>query len=712
MLALICAVLGLLLRRFTRENKKLRKKLLSRENASQEKSGPSLLDYLGRQVDLTRQRLSSSVSPEAVASEDTDINPWELRRYCLSAERDALQFKESSPPYWQALETSLTRYTKRFHSPIPATQEVVSLKNKVNILRERIVKLRDFEQRCVETEAALANANARIAELQLGRGDVSKRQRGDFRHYPSTPLEQASASLERNSQTADYVADKMVEQRQTVLDLREKLRRYQLLLETYAQKTLDPDLKKKLRGKIESLEKELSCSELSAGSLREEIATLKKALQTSNDNVQWTEHTSVMAEENPHSTVLTRNQPGDNRSGDVVYVYEERAEVVESTRSNEVALEHAKAAYARAEKEVKNLMEVGQSQRRLILELEKELIRLREQVENAEGNDDGTLEEKKQALARLEQLYRESEMCVSVLESEVEDLHQRLDQMCDDMAKDKVAFIEALNHAEDSDNVPQESASEDSQEIERLQRELDNLSASLSNAVTAQQNQAAVTRFAKLSLRARNHSELAKELLAAAKQMGLVAAVQVRSELAKVSAADVGKISRQDKANLESIKYNGGQRVTPVKGGVVLVDNRISLFAKESADTGMFARLRENLLSMVTVASLVAEKIEHCIVRDKQKMSLDKLLNNVDKGLANVCVQYKYQTDEANRIVNRLLKELRTSLNSMTLTEIQQSVFEEMLKDCQERMALQFATGMSLDESMQSLHDSLKQSRT
>lgn len=704
MLALICVVLGLLLRRFSRENRKLRKKLLSREAGSQGKSGSGMLDYLGRQVDLTRQRLSASISPETVASEDTDINPWELRRYCLSAERDALQYQESSPPYWQALETSLTRYVERFHSPIPATQEVVSLKNKVNILRERIVKLRDFERRCVESEAALASANASVADLKLGRGDA--------RHYPLTQLEKASASLERKSQTADYVAEKMVEQRQTVLDLREKLRRYQLQLETYAQKAVDPDLKKKLTGRIESLEMELSRSDLSAGSLRNEIATLKKALKASSDNRQSTETPLGTAEENPRSGMLTRNQSGDSRdSHDVVYVYEERTEVVESAERNEVALEHAKAAYARAEKEVKNLMEVGQRQRRLILELEKELIRLREQIENADGSDDGTLEEKKQALARLEQLYRESEMCVSVLESEVEDLHQRLEDLSEDMVKDKAAFIDALNHAGDSDNLPLESESEGSQEIERLQRELDNLSASLSNAITAQQNQAAIIRFANLSLRARNHSELAKELLAAAKQMGLVAAVQVRSELGKVIAADVGKISRQDKSYLESIKYSGGQTITPVKGGVVLVDNRISLFAKESADRGLFTRLRETLISMVTVASLVAEKIEHSIVRDRQKKSQDKMLSSVDKGLANVCVQYKYQTDEANKIVNRLLKELRSSLSGMTLTDIQQSVFDEMLKDCQERMALLCATCLSLDESMRSLRDNLKQCR-
>ena len=705
-LAVICIVLAVMLHKFSCRNRKLRKHLLRLKAASpSELDDERVLSYLSRQLEATAGRVHTSLMSEpnesTAADASAEISEWVLRKQYLQAEREALMAGEDAGNYWQTLATALQELLEKLRVATPAAEELAQWKNKVNILRERLSRLRDYERRCVEAEQALTETRSELAKLE----NQAAQSAVDIATARVVGGEEVPL-FARSGQHADFISDKVNDQRRTIFDLRESLRQYQLQLEVMSQNSAAGEQDKSIRDKLAAMERELAEAECSSSLLKVEVDGLKKALKEAEGQVLKAEYGRVDSSQ-PEFWQRAGRHGKDVDDDNVVFVHEEAAS---TTEIGDVALEYARAAYARAEQEVKNLMEVSQRQRGLILELENELHLLREQLKNDDGQDPRGREEKQQALTRMEQMYRESEMCVAVLESEVEDLQQRLGQMSQDLAEDKVAFIEALQAPDEVTAPAAPPPAAPSQELESLKAELDQLNALQQETMAAYNDQSTIAQFAALCWQCRDLGELSRELMATINAMGLTAAIQMRSELGKVDSCDIGKITSQDKANLASIKYSGGDHITPVKDGFVVASDNVSLLVKKPDATGSeLKRLQQTLISLLSLTSSAMEKIEHGTIRDKQQKSLDKLVGGIDRAMANISVQYKYQTDEANRIVNRLLKEFHQSLGSMALSEVQKSVFKGMMDDCQQRMALLFATGLSLDESMEKLLVAIKQ---
>lgn len=739
-LAIVCVVLISLVKKFSQANRRLRQKLSRLQKSQQNLTKSSnILNYLERQVDSTerhRQRTSAGTSAAARSATSplvaiADFREWELRNAYLRAEIAAYHATEGSSSYWQELETALRRILTRLSVPRQQSQELAHWRNKVEILRQRVSKLKGFEQRCQQAESELVTVKTKVEKLQR-LGDVSQVNRQHINRITELNRRLGEASggtvivtrsgedsgltcvsgghqsnanvVTRQEENADFVLDKVTQQRRTILDLREKIRNYELQLEKVRLQNEKLPADSSLMEKISQMEKELVGAERSANELAKEVKTLKRALADADGQVM----TATLGGTSSEQTEFWRQAKQQKEDG-AYQVLQIKDREQPAVNLDDDALARAREAYRRAVKDVDHLREVTQGQRRMILELESELQRLRQQVHDSDP-DDSDLAEKKEALDNFEKLYRESELCVAVLESEVEQLQTRLQDMAQDLREDE-------KYLEDNERVtavaPEtesttDAAAEDSR-VEALQQELQQMTDMLNNTMAEYGDQSCVTRFATMCLQYRDLTDLVNELMAIIKQLGLIGAVQVRSELGDIESAEAGQISAHDKANMKSIQYNGRDRVTRVKGGFVVTFHNISSFVKEPpGPVEGHTRFQDILTSLLSVASFAIEKIEHGTIRDRQKKNLDALIHSVDKGLANVEVQYKYQTEEAHNVVNRLLKELYSCLTTMDLTETQSSIFKEMMEDCQERMALLFASGLTVDESMQKILNKLR----
>ncbi len=672
------------------------------DRKSETSKDPSFLgqpiQYIKRQLSKTRDRQDSP------AENTSNDQVWQLRKQFLEAEKSALTYKEGSDAYWQDLDKSLQNILQFLITSEASPQEVTHWEEKVNLLRERINKLKEASQNQRALEAKLFAANETISHLKtkqngnLKQSSLEKINQMNQRlkctgtdglvinnHSDTDSFRSIRKSNLKGLADAELIDNNHKRQREIILDLKAKIRELEFQQVGNSDNPIIPD---SLKNQIQLLEEQLERSESYASALNSELLSIKQKLNEAQHNLDVSENRLSQndqefwrkgKQQNYSDALIISNSPAS---------VEERIDQIVET----------KRCYEKASDDINEVNNVIEYQRKTINGLEDEIGNLRKELLSAASPEES--EAKAKIIERLEQLLKESETCVTMLETEVDSLKEKLDELSQQIdidQKDINKTYENLLQQQHKSNTEND-----------VNEELNNMAEMLNNTMNAYGDQSSITHFAMNCIKCRDLNELARDIMGTIGTFGVDPALSIRSKLGTIETFDKSKISPRDKQQLRAIVFDEKNRITDINGGFIITFPNLSLLiksAEKSEET--ITRTKDLFVSMLSLASNAIDKIEGDHICERQQKTLDTLLRSTQKTIKNLDIQYTYQCDEATQINNRLLKELYLALESMNITKNQRKIFESMMNDSQERMALLFASGLTVDKTMKKLIEKL-----
>lgn len=644
------------------------------------------LGYVKRQLSLTDGKRN-----ETPASASGDV--WQLRQKFLNAEASALKHSEDSDAYWQELDNSLTTILQQLTQK--ASQEDIAYwQNKVEMLRERINRMKASESQERYLQQKLKSANETIQALKdkqsrgLNQDNINKICQISSRlkrtgtdtlavHHGGVPdpLYGIQKSNLKGLADAELIKANQRNQRDIIHNLKQNIE---------VLNSNDGKQYQGLRDKINSLEDQLNKSESYSSDLEAELVNIKKTLQQAQHNLDASEKRLEQTDQE----FWRKGRQQDHRETLVISS--------SSSKTDEDQLNSAHDCYQRANQDISEINKVIEYQRTTITGLEDEISKLRNELLLSSDPDES--DEKARIIEHLERLLAESETCITMLEDEVDTLKDKLNALSETLIEEEHE-LERAQHQIHNIKDSQEPASP-----ANILEELDNMAEMLNNTMSAYGDQSCITHFAMTCLKCRDLNELARDIMDTAANFGVDTALIIRSKLGQVETADQHNINSRDKQQLKSIVFDEKNRVTDISEGFIVAFPNISLLVKsrelkEEQET----RIKDLLVSLLNLASHAIEKIESDQIRDRQKKTLDTILRSTQKTIKSLDIQYTYQCDEATKINDRLLKDLYLALETMKISNNQRKLFERMMNDSQERMALLFASGLTVDDTMKKL---------
>ncbi|BFM18470.1 hypothetical protein R50073_46530 [Maricurvus nonylphenolicus] len=698
-LAVILLLVSLMLRRYIQSYRVLHEKYKSLRrqikvgstvDRTQPKKNDGFFDnplgYVKRQLSHTDDKKSDT----ATASSDV----WHLRQKFLNAEASALKYNEDSDAYWKELDNSLTTILKQLTKKA-GQDDIAYWQNKVELLRERLNRMKASESQERYLQQQLKSANKTIQDLKtkqargLNRDNMNKicqintklKRTGTdtlvvhHRGVPD-PLYGIQKSNGKDLADSELIKTSQRSQREIIRDLKQNV-------DTLSS-TGDSNQYQGLKNKIDSLEDQLEKSESYSSKLETELVNIKKTLDQAQHNLEASEKRLEQTDQE----FWRKGRQQEHRD----------TLVISSTQnsSDEDDLNSAHECYQRASEDISEINKVIEYQRTTITGLEDEISNLRSELLLSSDPDES--EEKARIISRLEQLLNESETCVKMLEDEVDTLRDKLNHLSQTLKEEEQELERAQHHIHDLEDTQPTTPSNS------MEEELDNMAEMLNNTMCAYGDQSCITHFAMNCLKCRDLNELARDIMDTAANFGVDTALIIRSKLGQVETADQHKINNRDKQQLRAIVFDENNRVTDISEGFIIAFPNISLLVKpHELNSEQETRNKDLLVSLLSLASHAIEKIESDQIRDRQKKTLDTLLRSTQKTIKSLDIQYTYQCDEATKINDRLLKDLYLALETMKISNNQRKLFERMMNDSQERMALLFASGLTVDDTMKKL---------
>jgi len=620
------------------------------------------LQYLQRQVHGSHVRLRNL--DEEGAEERT---LWVMRKFYLQAEVQALSKEsEGSERYWSVLYKELQHLLLKLRSANPADQDAVYWRGQIAVLRDRLASMRQVKKDKHLAEERLLRAKDTIEQLEklvdvAGVSHSTVQQLRAMNGQLSLHREDPPAEVElenQSSKTVVALSGRMSRQCELIAELKSKLGEF-------AQNT-DSDGR--------------GLYQLEMQGLLLQVDGLESGLEGSGQHVETLQRTisALRQQRDPERPPLTLVKGGG--SSDVRIFEHQQGGDKESLY--EVAGEEISKLTGIIERQKKNLNRFSD---------ELSVLRLEVLSKSASGTvDDETL----RRVGNLEQLLRESEGCVVILEGELDRLQAQL-----------ALLDEGVNNgsleSEDSASL-----------VEGLHHELESLGNLLQNTMAAYADQAYLTQFAMQAVDSGSISELGKCLLDTLASLKLTAALCLYGTEGKVELLGGRSHSTAATLLLRRLDPLSKQRFHEAEGlqGITFA-NLVCVFPSSEIDASRAQELKDFVATLLSLATVFIEKVDSSCVIERQAKSMNHLLQSAHKTIMNLDVQYSYQVTEANRNVDRLLKELRLAVDAMGLRKDDLMIFHTMMADCQERMALLFASGISVDETMEQLLRSLEQQR-
>ena len=118
-------------------------------------------------------------------------------------------------------------------------------------------------------------------------------------------------------------------------------------------------------------------------------------------------------------------------------------------------------------------------------------------------------------------------------------------------------------------------------------------------------------------------------------------------------------------------------------------------------------QIRDNLALLMNIANSEVQRLESNEISQRQKQTLEKLLNATQQELSHIDVQQSYQTNEFHLVLNKLLKEVHNISQSNDLPKTMQKLINNVIRETQERSALLLASGSLVTDGFSQLIDSL-----
>ena len=633
-----------------------------------------VLPFLQRQAHQSHIKAQQRQQVEPSQALETDF-VWALREHYLKAEVKALSGEsEGSQGYWQSLEIQLVRLLKKASRLVSSGPELKQWQRRSELLRERLEHFKSIESDYKQAQRDLSVSQKKILTLeklastqQENHNNANKvaelnrlLKRTELGRDACVPILSERDVSEHNTQ---HLSERIHSQRELIEQLSKQLRAYELGGAAESVDQQEGERVAQLSTQVARLEDDLSTSERL-------IEQLKSSLQ----------HLRAKREAALAVGALSRPAAAGAHGDNDIRI------IGAKTKDTDTALD-----YERARGEAERLSELVSQQKRTIERFSKELAQLRIEVLGRVSKDE--LEEKEVRIGRLERFLGESETCVGMLEGELDALQQQL----------KVVHQE-LDEAE-----PAEGGGALARD---LGAELASMEEMLNTTMKAYADQSHLIQLAMRGVNCVSVHDLGRELLSCLDGLDLEAAVTIKGGSEEIDVFDKKKVSLPERKQLKQIDLLSATRITRVPAGVVVTFHNVACLLKSNRlNDERRKEIQDLVTSMLSLVSVFIERVDSGEVIGRQKKMLDQLVRSTHQTIKDINVQYKYQSKEATLTIDRFMGEVNMAIKTINLREVDRNIFMGMITDCQERMALLFATGLTINDTMQRLMATLDKKR-
>jgi hypothetical protein len=565
-------------------------------------------------------------------------------RYLIATAEAENRAKQNSPENWLVLEKRMADIV-RWVRNMPKHQNAGG--GRIKQLQEKIdhLKKQEVENSRLKRQLTLARQKSESLTQQ------NKNQRDSIRKlqtmvnafqraFPDSNFS-ASIEVEEQAQTnyqrherATHAYEGSVFQIANINDISQKK---QGLLNQLTENLnssfshLDRSEREKFEEKVKALEIDILKSD-------HHITNLQKELKMARENIQQFKQ---LEQDSACFSPLENNSPEYDGGQQIQVEMSSWAEDGGPQRSLE---------------EIEKLRSNNQNQRQLILDLNSEINLLRESM--LATDDEVLKEEKSQEILKLERLVRECEYCIETLESEVELLR---DQMTDEQEK--------LQHPD----------------IERLNRDIERMSAQLHQTIEQCFQASTVNKFATQLLDCSNIETIAQLLVATLKSMNIAYGFYLSSELDNMEHFSDGKGSAQELKSLKAA--DSTSEIGYVNEGILFFRPHARLIVRNPPDEDEAQALLEATLD--TIVQLVNSKIglmESQIKLARHDSSLSSAVHKITGSLAQIKSRHHAQSADAKAIIIDFSREVEAVIKAMKPAPAIKAVYDNAMSECYQRM--------------------------
>ena len=272
-------------------------------------------------------------------------------------------------------------------------------------------------------------------------------------------------------------------------------------------------------------------------------------------------------------------------------------------------------------------------------------------------------------LPKLEQMLKESETCIQMLESE-------LDIVIAELNKKSILLEESAK---------QSDTNEASEDIASMKQQLDDTNAMTMTLMSANGDQSNIISFARNSIASDSLSILSDEVLKIVTSYGLEGSIQMRGKAEKLNQSTNDLVSESQMLLLEDDL--NGERFLLEGSRLVIRFDKISLLVlgmpKEDEDT--CSRYRDSLAIILELANDSMCSIEDGHAMNNQQDVLKKVISTTQSTLENVEQQFKDQATQSETIINSMTDVLGNPTFVKEMSESFRPIYQGIVEETKER---------------------------
>lgn len=625
-----------------------------------------------------------------------------LRYLYANAEMEIRREKTVNDEYWMLFEKKLADIIRWVGSPKKITPAPPN--NRIRLLQEKIDVLKPFEKENAKLHKQLEAAEAKHQRLLEYERDsketLAKMQRiiqalQLANAYKGESIDQKindallPIDSEHGSRTnQNYQAS--VHQLDSIADI--SGRKYSIVKKMveelpYAYRDLSSEQRQKMQDSIRSLEYDLIKSDHHITNLQKELKAAKESMMQ-KPLVITEKPITPFNKYSPGKEALIHPLPGEQPVAVNPGPVEETLTIVHSNQPEEDSIEQRTNQWVteggpqRTRVEIEHLRTNNQNQRNIIIDLEKELRSLRKAMN--ETTDEGEKENKGKDIQRLERLVKECEHCIETLESEVDLLHQQLEQ------HGSLVPVEEKPH----------------QNVEKLNQELEVISGKLQHTIKQHVQTSILNRFAVDALAGASLEDLSKLIIKAIKDLHITAGFYLYSDLGNAEYYAGNSFTPSEQKIIK--QTNISSAIAYLNEGILFSRPGIHLLLRNPPDDDdEQLQLEHTLSNMISIMSAQIAHLEANTGLQRQSRRLASWIKEAKQQLNQLDIQYAYQAEESRRIIENFTREIKKSMGLVEMSDTTRMVFDNIISECYQRLHLLLDSGKIIDRTSSQLIKSL-----
>lgn len=635
--------------------------------------------YLTRNRDLSTERFRSQSGQSAVKlTFETPLaqKVSSLRSLYLNAECDAFPDRQDPKKYWHSLEQKLRPILAQITPPPSTTHDEKD--TKIELLKERLERLENIEDKALEADKQLATAQQRISRLE----SINKNTQDSINR-----IREINHTLNRFGDIDDDNRWMQIDELDKGTDFDKALNN---VGNANGHLSTITDINRQKWSAIESILDEISDDDDSVNTYK--FDQLKAKVKALEDSLQSSDHevTSLNGQINKleASIVRQRDQPEDAAKS-----HTEPDMVITLNNGDGIDLPPDRQQTLG---QINNLQDNNSSQRNMITDLRREIMALETDIDQQEGLTQREIDEKNAQIEKLNQLIKECDHCISALESEVEMLYQQMENL-------------NSTPSEDTSDGDEEDDSRLLADIEKLNAELQQMSDMIDNTMALHNDQTVLSNLTMDCTASTDFKGILLSIDKAIRGFSVTPGIDIRTKTANCHLIPEADFSADDINQLKTKPEVANNKPSAIDEKLLYATPTLSLIITDMPTSHERAEQVKDALSMLmNIATNEIQRFDANETNKRQKHTLDQLLTATQQELVNIDVQQSHQTNEFNLILNKLLKEAYKITKHPITPKPMVAAVSHVIKETQEHSAVLFATGSLVTDKFSDLIDSLK----